>query len=178
VDIGYSIDHVTIRYSPMGMQIALRREWSKHVELWHEESVEPLHSLKHDARVGTISLSPCGHWIASNCIGSMWLWKLIVRDATQEWELALVIRDILEYSDCIGWRPDALEFVTAGGTDSVHVWKLVENLDGRWSVRLTWSSGRAAFTATDTTIVDAIGLSAMNQRLLEQRGAKGVSLST
>jgi WD40 repeat protein len=178
VDIGYSIDHVTIRYSPMGMQIALRREWSKHVELWHEESVEPLHSLKHDARVGTISLSPCGHWIATECNGSMWLWRLIVRDATQEWELALVMRDVFKYSDCIGWRPDAVEFVTAGRAGSVHAWKLVETSESGWSVRLIWSSGRSAFTATDSNIVDVVGLSVMNQRLLEQRGAKGVSLST
>jgi WD40 repeat protein len=178
VDTGSRIDRVTIRYSPIGMQIALQRVGSKHVELWHEESVEPLHSLQHDAEVGTISLSPCGHWIAIECDGSMWLWKLIVRDASQEWELALVMRDVLKYFDCIGWRPDALEFVTAGHAGSVHAWKLVETPESGWSVRLLWSSGRAPFTATDSNIVDVVGLSVMNQRLLEQRGAKGVALST
>jgi hypothetical protein len=108
----------------------------------------------------------------------MWLWKLIVRDASQEWELALVMRDILKYSSCIGWRPDALEFVTAGLAGSVHTWKLAETPESGWSVRLIWSSGRFAFTATDSNIFDVVGLSVMNQRLLEQRGAKGVSLST
>jgi WD40 repeat protein len=172
VDTGSLIECVTIRYSPIGMQIALQRDESKHVELWHEDSVEPLHSLQHDARVGTISLSPCGHWIATECNGSMWLWKLIVRDASQEWELALVIRDIFKSSVCISWRPDALEFVTGGGTDSVHAWKLVESQDCRWSVRLMWSSGHAPFTAADATIVDVVGLSAMNHKMLEQRGAR------
>jgi WD40 repeat protein len=178
VDIGGYIVCARIQYSSISMQVALQRRWSHCVELWHEESLDPLHNLKHDTEVANMSLSPCGHWIATECNGALWLWKQVVKDTAQEWELVSVIRDILQRCICISWRPDALEFVTGNWTGSVHTWKLVESLDGTWSVRLIWSSGRSAFTATDSNIGDVVGLSVMNQRLLEQRGAKGVSLST
>ncbi|KAG0274123.1 hypothetical protein BGZ96_004487, partial [Linnemannia gamsii] len=177
VDIGVSMRPVTVGSSSVGMQIALQREESNCVELWHEESLEALHNLQHDGEVRTISLSPCGQWIATGCNGAMWLWKLVVRDAPQGWERVLVIQDIFGSSGSIGWRPDTLEFATAGCAGSVQAWKLVETPDSGWCVRLMWSSGRTGFTATDATIVGVVGLSATDLRLLKQRGARDGSLA-
>ncbi|KAG0277544.1 hypothetical protein BGZ96_002824, partial [Linnemannia gamsii] len=177
MDIGVHMTPVTIGYSPIGMQIALRREESNCVELWHEESLEAQHNLQHDGYVSAVSLSPCSQWIATACSNSMWLWKLAERDATQEWELVLATQDIFGSSACIGWRPDALEFATAGWAGSVQAWKVVETPESGWCVRLMWSSGRTGFTATDATIVDVVGLSATDLRLLKQRGARDGSLA-
>jgi WD40 repeat protein len=176
VNVGDRFVSVTIQFLSTGMQIAFQREKSSRVELWHKESPKVLHRLQHYAEVGKFSLSPCSQWIAIDCNGSLWLWRLVVKDASQEWEHVLVIRDILKRFSGIVWGLDALEFATVSETDSIHAWKLVETPDGRWCVRLMWSSGRTAFTATDANIVDVVGLSAMNHRLLEQRGAKVVSL--
>ncbi|KAG0277688.1 WD_REPEATS_REGION domain-containing protein, partial [Linnemannia gamsii] len=172
VDTGASIRFASFRYSPIGMQIAFQRHGSNGVELWHEGSLEALHNLQHDDDVRNILFSPHGQWIAINCDGSIWLWKLVVRDATQDWELALVIRDLLSVSFCIGWRPDTLEFVTGGLTGSVQVWKLVETPDGGWCARLMWSRGRTALTATNAIIANAVGLGATNHKLLKQGGAR------
>ncbi|KAF9316611.1 hypothetical protein BGZ91_005524, partial [Linnemannia elongata] len=44
-------------------------------------------------------------------------------------------------------------------------------LDGRFSARLMWTSGRTVFTVTNAVIIGAVGLSETNQMLLKQRGA-------
>ncbi|KAG0293763.1 hypothetical protein BGZ96_002346 [Linnemannia gamsii] len=178
VDIGRFLGHVRIGFTPIGMLIAVQREGSNRVELWHEESLEAQHNLQHDGEVGTISWSSCGQWIATDCSNSIWLWKLVTKDAMQEWELVLVIRDIIRSSSCFSWSPDALEFVAADLAGSLQAWKLVENPESGWCVRLKWSSGVTAFTATDASIVDAVGLNTMNRRLLKQRGARDGLLPT
>lgn len=45
------------------------------------------------------------------------------------------------------------------------------NGSGRVSVELKWSSGLPSFAASGGVLNDIIGLSAMNRKLLEQRGA-------
>ncbi|KAF9333747.1 hypothetical protein BGZ91_011130, partial [Linnemannia elongata] len=155
-----------IAISPTVRQVALVGDDSTEVELWGEESEVPLQFLEHDSDVLVVSWSPCGQWIASAFEDVMWLWHLVRKGAEQEWEHVLVIGDFLWGVSGVAWRPDELEFV-AGSISG-----LVEESDGRFSTRLMWTSGRTAFTATNAVIVDVVGLSETNKRMLKQRGAK------
>ncbi len=55
---------------------------------------------------------------------------------------------------------------------AVHIWH-IESTDNDWKVSLDWTSYQNELTIDYMSIQDAWGLSAMNQRLLKQRGASG-----
>ncbi|KAF9272086.1 hypothetical protein BGZ88_005227 [Linnemannia elongata] len=102
----------------------------------------------------------------------MWLWHLVRRGTEQKWELILAIGDFLSGVSSVSWRPDELQFVAGSSSGFVQVWRLVEESDGCFSARLTWSSGRTALAAANAIIVDVVGLSETNKRLLKQRCSK------
>ncbi|KAG0287634.1 hypothetical protein BGZ97_007041 [Linnemannia gamsii] len=160
-------------YSLGVMQFALvrLRFTSNRLELWDEKNVEALHTLDHEEDVEHVAFSPCGQWIAVGCNNSLWVWNLVSVDNFPTWRCNLIIGDILGVVTSIAWRPNVLEFVTGTNAGCVQVWKLVDEADGRFSVRLLWSAGRTKFVATDAVLAGAVGLSATNQRLLKQRGA-------
>ncbi|KAI7831642.1 hypothetical protein BC939DRAFT_472763 [Gamsiella multidivaricata] len=55
---------------------------------------------------------------------------------------------------------------------SVRIWQVMEEED-RYQVRLLWSSMHDRLTVSNTSIQNVQGLSRINARLLEQRGAVG-----
>ncbi|KAG9064487.1 hypothetical protein KI688_003677 [Linnemannia hyalina] len=178
VDVGLRIPAMAVTHMPTGVHVALRRFTTEDVDLWSEESVEAVHSLKNGLGVDIATFSACGQWIATGVGTSVWLWRMYLRDSVQEWICIQNIRGFLEGVESIAWRPGALEFVTGTRAGSVQTWELVEESNGRFSARSVWSSGYSVFVATDAVVVSAVGLSAMNQRLLKQRGAKDGSSSS
>ncbi|KAG0051161.1 hypothetical protein BGZ89_003632, partial [Linnemannia elongata] len=172
VNVSYGLQDIAI--SSTGTQIALVEAGCTDVELWDEESEEPLWFLGHDDDVNVVSWSPCGQWVVSACEYSdaMWLWHFVWRGTVQEWEHVLVIEDFLNGVSCVSWRSDELEFVAGWNSGLVQVWTLVEESNGRFSAKVKWNSGHTAFMATNAVIVDAVGLSETNQRFLKERGAK------
>ncbi|KAF9327547.1 hypothetical protein BGZ91_001419 [Linnemannia elongata] len=127
------------------------------------------------------AFSSCGQWVATAHRTCVRLWRLPSLEQDQE---ALPLQD----RDCVSviegfmgdvvdvvWRPDKLEFVTSCWDGSIRAWRVMEDINGprRVSVQLLWSSGHALLSASGALIHDAIGLSTMNRRLLEQRGATG-----
>ncbi|KAF8948443.1 WD_REPEATS_REGION domain-containing protein [Haplosporangium gracile] len=191
----------TLAFSPDGQWIA-SGGWSETVRLWNVSSVSPgLVFVGHSDDVLSVAFSTCGRqlisgsrdgtirvwevatgnsrWIVTVCNNdSVWLWNLVVRDAVQKWKCALVIREFLRGVASIAWRPNALEFVTGSRDGRLQAWRLVGGQDDGFSARLVWSYGHTAFVATDAVMVDTVGLSATNRRLLKQRGAKDGSLSS
>ncbi|KAG0358641.1 hypothetical protein BGZ54_010340 [Gamsiella multidivaricata] len=61
-------------------------------------------------------------------------------------------------------------FVTGCGDMSVRTWRVTKEKD-HFQVRLHWSSMRDRLVVSNTSIRNAQGLSRINMRLLEQRGA-------
>ncbi|KAG0281054.1 hypothetical protein BGZ96_001311 [Linnemannia gamsii] len=115
------------------------------------------------------------------CGDSVWLWKAVSKDTVVEWKRVLVIREFFEgvaAIAAIAWKPNALEFAIGTETGCVQTWRLVDELDDGFSAKLLWSLGHTAFVATDAVIVDAVGLSATNLRLLKQSGANDGSPSS
>jgi hypothetical protein len=77
------------------------------------------------------------------------------------------------FGDVVGvaWRPSTLEFATACEDGSIRTWRLVENEMAEVSVNMVWGSGFTGFVASGAVLVDAVGLSSINRKLLDQRGA-------
>ncbi|KAG0049225.1 hypothetical protein BGZ89_004311, partial [Linnemannia elongata] len=81
-----------------------------------------------------------------------------------------------EIDDCFGditgivWRPKetTLEFATACEDGSIRAWRVVEDGEGKMSVKMVWGSGCVGLGASGTVFTNAIGLSATNRKLLEQ----------
>jgi WD40 repeat protein len=177
VGVGRHFGSLKVVYSPNGIRIALARRKRGCLELWGDESEDAICSLQ-DKRVDTVALSLRDQWIATGRGNSLRLWNLTARETSQKRKYELAIRGFLGKVNDIAWRPGALEFVTGTAAGSVQTWKVVDASDGQFSTRLVWSSGRSILNATDTIITNAGNLSATNQRLLNQRGARIVSLSS
>ncbi|KAG9063885.1 hypothetical protein KI688_003999 [Linnemannia hyalina] len=137
--------------------------------------------LKQDREIYQFAFSSCGQWLATAHSASVRLWRLPSPDQEQE---ALPLQD----QDCVSviegftgvvsdvvWRPNKLEFSTASYEGSIRTWRVVEdsNGSGRVSIRLSWSSGPVVLAASCAVLDDTVGLSVINRRLLEQRGATG-----
>ncbi|KAF9309815.1 hypothetical protein BGZ91_007283, partial [Linnemannia elongata] len=129
-------------------------------------------------------LSSCGQWAATAHLRCVRLWKLPSPDQDQQ-ELSLQDQDCdltiegftAVVSDVV-WRPNKLEFATTSHEGSIRAWKVVEDKDGsgRVSVQLLWSSGSSSLTAFGAALYGVVGLSPINRKLLEQRGAITVTL--
>ncbi len=74
----------------------------------------------------------------------------------------------------VAWQSvDGLDYLITGSDDKmVRCWQLLR-ADDQWQVRLRWASGQDILTLVGAKIEGVEGLSPMNCRLLEQRGATG-----
>ncbi|KAG0362178.1 hypothetical protein BGZ54_008745, partial [Gamsiella multidivaricata] len=74
----------------------------------------------------------------------------------------------------IAWNtiPNSTYFVTGCEDTSVRMWQVTEE-ENHFQVRLHWSSMHDALVVSNTSIQNVQGLSRINMRLLEQRGAVG-----
>ncbi|KAI7830705.1 hypothetical protein BC939DRAFT_473515 [Gamsiella multidivaricata] len=68
--------------------------------------------------------------------------------------------------------PNGTYFATGCEDMSVRMWQVIEEED-HYQVRLHWSSMHDRLTVSNTSIQNVQGLSRINMRLLEQRGAAG-----
>jgi hypothetical protein len=88
----------------------------------------------------------------------------------QDWSFVSTVEGCFGKIWNIGWRPNKLEFATTSEDGCVRVWKVVEE-HGRVSVKLAWARGRAALVASGAVLTGTVGLSVINSRIFEQRGA-------
>ncbi|KAK3823899.1 MAG: WD40-repeat-containing domain protein [Linnemannia elongata] len=138
--------------------------------------------LKQEKHTDKFAFSFCGQWVATAYVTIVRLWKLPSQDQDQQaiplqdQDCVSVIEGFTSFVNDVVWRPNKLEFTTACHDGTVRAWRVVEdnNRSGRVSVELIWSSGPAMLVASGAALNDVVGLSAMNRRLLEQRGATGL----
>jgi WD40 repeat protein len=113
------------------------------------------------------AFSSCGQWISTFFMGLIQLWRRLPNETDQKWSFVAEVNDISTEVTAITWRPDTTEFVTTYKDGSFRVWKVAREE----SIQLVWSRGVAGLTVRNAIFEGAVGLSADNRRLLEQRGA-------
>ncbi|KAF9149864.1 Guanine nucleotide-binding protein subunit beta-2-like 1 [Linnemannia schmuckeri] len=166
---------VDFKYSRSCNQIATIHG-DENVRLWSEDAGVFQHSLKHDTEVSCFAISSCGQWIACGSGDSVWLWNFVVEDGIQQWKCISKTPDFsFRYVRNIAWRPDNLEFAIGYDDSSIRVWRL-QTGSNALSIQLVWSIGPAPLVVAGAVIIDTVGLSDVNRRLLLQRGAIDGSL--
>ncbi|KAF9338635.1 hypothetical protein BGZ91_008338 [Linnemannia elongata] len=138
--------------------------------------------LKQDQYSYKFAFSSCGQWIATTHRSCVRLWRLQSQVQNQQLlplqdqDCVSVIGGFTRPVEDVVWRPDKLEFATASDEGSIRAWRVVEDTkSGRVSVRLLWSSGQALLSASGAILHGTVGLSPIDRKLLEQRGAISVA---
>ncbi|KAF9142515.1 hypothetical protein BG015_000800 [Linnemannia schmuckeri] len=150
------------------------------IRLWDDDQQlqDFRYILKQDQHIYKFAFSSYGQWVATAHNTCVRLWRLPSPDQDQQ---ALPLQD----QDCVSviegftgavrdvvWRPNKLEFATASHEGSIRAWRVEESSEsGRVSVHLLWASGPAVLAVSGALLQDAAGLSPINRKLLEQRGA-------
>lgn len=89
---------------------------------------------------------------------------------------AAVVSNVFERIREIVWKPQEHEFVVNYADGSARALRL-QGLSNEVSAELVWSIGSTALETFDT-VITTVGLSRINRRLLEQRGAIDESTSS
>ncbi|KAF9899123.1 WD_REPEATS_REGION domain-containing protein, partial [Linnemannia zychae] len=169
-----SNDHIEItqvEFSPGDTHVAFILE--KTLKLWRPEEEKPQHTLRHLEYIQSFAFSSCGDWIVVAAERSIHVWRKRGLDETvANWESVSTIGDFLSAIYGIAWRPDTMEFVTGCQDGSLRKWKVEEDTFGNVSVKLVWSEGLNILAITGAIFDNVTGLSAIDRRLLLQRGAK------
>jgi WD40 repeat protein len=169
---------MAMAFSPHATYIAsVYIEASGNVKLWDVNTGELKHTLHHGYYVYCVSISSCGHWIATGCDKMVWLWSLSSSDTSQGWSCNKIVREFYGVVASMAWRPNTPEFVTGCRDGSTRMWRLQKKSRG-WSVQVVWNVASSCLVATDAILSHAVGLSPIDQQLLKQRGAIDESFSS
>ncbi|KAK5814778.1 WD40-repeat-containing domain protein [Linnemannia elongata] len=173
-----------VAYKPGCLQVA-SCHGDGSIRLWDDDQQLQgfRYILNQDLRIHRFAFSSCGQWVATTHETCVRLWKLSSPDQDQrafplqDQDCVSVIEEFTRAAGYVIWKPNRLEFATASYEGSICAWRVVEdtNGSGRVSVRLLWSSGPATLAASGALLHDTVGLSTMNRKLLELRGAIGSS---
>ncbi|KAK3816668.1 MAG: WD40-repeat-containing domain protein [Benniella sp.] len=159
----------SVAYSPGGDQIT-SGDWNGSMNVWDAASGECLWTFADHSRVvDRIVYSSRGDFVVSASHDkSVRLW-----DVTSG-QCRAVIRDFQDGVNGIAWIEAAgvSYLVTGCGDGVVGVWQIL--LDGDpCDVSLKWMTTKGVLDVEEATIQDVQGLSQINRKLLEQRGAVG-----
>lgn len=172
-----------LAFSPNGQELALGGE--DRIYFWDLQSKKPGHKQDiHYFGIGCMSYSPCGKWIAfgEEEKSSIQLCRRRRVNDLTSWRHVAVVEGSLDFINSIVWNPvTPLEFVTCSMDRSVRVWRISEGKDGGGgavSVDLVWGSNIGMLGASGMRLEGVVGLDAISQKLLKQRGAVGGALSS
>ncbi|KAF9180813.1 hypothetical protein BGZ51_005886 [Haplosporangium sp. Z 767] len=166
-------DVLVIVYSPTGHQIAVGLRASM-LRLWDTQTGELQITLDggHTDGIVSAAYSPNGEWIASGGLdGTARLWDIV------SGQCLAVIPGFCGCVTNVIWKvsPSGCFLVTSSDDKSVRLWKVTQ--EGK-QVDLCWSSAQSTFSVSGTSIQGVQGLSEVNRKLLQQRGAVGMPASS
>ncbi|KAG0003353.1 hypothetical protein BGZ65_001795, partial [Modicella reniformis] len=170
--VGHSDDILCVAYSPNGDQITSSSK-DHTIRIWDVATGDCCRTLEgHSNWVWSVVYSPQGDQIASTGNDkSVRLWNV---------ETGICSYTLLGHSDedcvySIAWSTteDANYLVKGYRDGSVFMWKVVEEEEDPFRVRLRWSSTSGPLTVTGASVQDVCGLSQLNKQLLQQREAVG-----
>ncbi|KAG0347088.1 hypothetical protein BGZ54_005026, partial [Gamsiella multidivaricata] len=156
-------------YSPDGKFCAVGLDDGT-INVYDTSTWAKAHTLRgHTSYVTSVVYSPSGQQIASGSRDeTVRLWDV------NSGQYLAVVEGFHGPITSITWNAtlNGTYFATGCWDKSVRMWQIVEEED-RYQVRLHWSSMHDRLTVSNTSIQDVQGLSRINMRLLEQRGAVG-----
>ncbi|KAG0363413.1 hypothetical protein BGZ54_008164, partial [Gamsiella multidivaricata] len=162
----------SVVYSPTGQQIASGSR-DNTVRLWDAQTGTPGLILSgHTSSVDNVVYSRSGHQIASGSFdNTVRLWDVNLG------QCLAVAKGFHGHITSIAWNTtlNGTYFATGCEDKSVRVWEVIEEGD-HCQVLLHWSTMHDSLYVSNTVIQNVRGLSRINMRLLEQRGAVGVPI--
>ncbi|KAK3843828.1 MAG: WD40-repeat-containing domain protein [Linnemannia gamsii] len=166
-----------VEFSPKDTHIAI--SFGNHsLYIWRKQDTTYQHRLVAEESIYRFAYSSCGEWIATAGEKIVQLWRYASNESVGSWTCVASIGDFFEFVFSISWRPGMLEFATACEDGSIRTWRLVEDKSGKVFVRQVWGVGLDTLAITGAIIDNTVGLSAINKKLLMQRGAKDSSTSS
>jgi WD40 repeat protein len=159
-----------IASTPTGELIVTSGTTDYTIRLWDVRSGECLHVLSgHEQGLLEAQFSPLGNMIASTSSDrTVRIWDVV------SGECLAVITDFRSTVRRVTWSHDSTGdyLVVACAEGSLGRWRVVMD-GGQCRVQLRWRLTRGMLSLVGTNIQDAQGLSQVDRRLLEQRGAVG-----
>ncbi len=152
------------RYVISGSNDRTVRVWD-----WQTPEAAPRVLSGHESRVNSVVMSADGRYVVSGSSDK----------TVRVWNIAsgkclTTIQGFNGSVTSVAWQNiDGLDYLITGSGDKMVCWWQLIPADDQWQVRLRWTSGQDALTLVGAKIEGVEGLSPMNSRLLEQRGATG-----
>ncbi|KAF9133235.1 hypothetical protein BGW39_010252 [Mortierella sp. 14UC] len=163
----------TIVYSPNDQQLAIGTA-SNCIYLWDMQAEKPCAKLEgHEGGVLSIAYSPCGQWLASGGFNNaVNIWHQKLPGVAMSWSRVYSICAFFDFVFSVSWNPVVpMELVTGCWDGSVLVWRLSSDDGENVTVKMLWGSNIGTLHVGELTFTNAVGLSPIYQKLLDQRGA-------
>ncbi|KAF9925158.1 hypothetical protein BGZ67_008867 [Mortierella alpina] len=166
---GHTAMVTSVMYSPSGHQIASSSR-DETVRLWDEQTGAPGPILKgHTGIVCIVRYSPSGLQISSGSEDyTVRLWD------AKSGQCLVVLKGFHGAIRTLAWMttPACTYFVTGCADNSVRMWQVIKERD-TFQLLLQWSSAHDQLVVSDASLENVRGLSRINMKLLQQRGAVG-----
>ena len=171
-DRGYSSPITTVVFSTRKSLFATGNSTGE-VVIHDATTEDPLRErIGHKERIECIAFSPSDEFLfSSDTTGEAKLWD--TKTGGCHWDFRYDMQQIGQGKKTrVAWIDSKVaSFVTGGSDGSLRVWEVIKENEGRYRVRMQWRSADGQLCAEGVRLQDVKGLSDLNKKLLEERGA-------